>query len=418
VPQSHDKKVNFAEDPISIFYKGMPLSSRNQSERDFLASSPNLFISEFQFPVMILRDSALRHNINRMASYCKSIGFELAPHVKTPMSPQIAELQMAAGAWGLTIANFFQAQIMFEFGFTRLIIGNEVVEPSSIAEISRINGSGLGEIFFYIDSLAGLRIAQNAIANVPEAKLNVFMEIGAPGGRAGIRDFSLLEQLLEEIDKDDRIWVRGVSGFEGAVPEGDREELGIKILREFLCRIVEAARITQPYLRGNKIIISAGGSSYFDYVAEEFAKFKGEAEFILRSGSYVTHDHIHYEFLNPFMNEQVNMRLNPALELWARVLSVPEPNLAIVNFGKRDVGNDLDEPQPIFKFDNGVKPFDAKVKMLNDQHAFVHISPGSVEVGDIVAFGISHPCTNFDKWRLLPLVDDDYNVIDLFHTYF
>ncbi|CAB4694268.1 unannotated protein [freshwater metagenome] len=396
----------------------MPISAQGASVANFLSSKPNLFTAGFQFPIMVLRDSALEHNIQRMASYCKSLGFELAPHVKTPMSPQIAQRQIAAGAWGLTIANFNQARIMFEYGFKRLIIGNEVMEPTSIAEISKINGSGSGEIIFYIDSLAGLKIAQDSIAGVAQAKLNVFMEIGAVGGRAGIRDLDLLKTILSEIAKDERIFVRGVSGFEGAVPGGDRAGEGIEKLRVFLRHIVAAARITAPFIREDKIIISAGGSSFFDYVAEEFAKYEGDAHRILRSGGYVSHDHIHYEDLYPFMGAPDSERFYPALELWARVLSVPEPDLAILNFGKRDAGNDLDEPLPISKFAGKPTPFKGEIEKLNDQHAFMKITPGSVVVGDIIGCGISHPCTNFDKWRLLPLVNDNYDVIDLVHTHF
>ncbi len=396
----------------------MPISAQGASVANFLSSKPNLFTAGFQFPIMVLRDSALEHNIQRMASYCKSLGFELAPHVKTPMSPQIAQRQIAAGAWGLTIANFNQARIMFEYGFKRLIIGNEVMEPTSIAEIAKINGSGSGEIIFYIDSLAGLKIAQDSIAGVAQAKLNVFMEIGAVGGRAGIRDLDLLKTILSEIAKDERIFVRGVSGFEGAVPGGDRAGEGIEKLRVFLRHIVAAARITAPFIREDKIIISAGGSSFFDYVAEEFAKYEGDAHRILRSGGYVSHDHIHYEDLYPFMGAPDSERFYPALELWARVLSVPEPDLAILNFGKRDAGNDLDEPLPISKFAGKPTPFKGEIEKLNDQHAFMKITPGSVVVGDIIGCGISHPCTNFDKWRLLPLVNDNYDVIDLVHTHF
>lgn len=396
----------------------MPISAQGASVANFLSTKPNLFTAGFQFPIMVLRDSALEHNIQRMASYCKSLGFELAPHVKTPMSPQIAERQIAAGAWGLTIANFNQARIMFEYGFKRLIIGNEVMEPTSIAEIAKINGSGSGEIIFYIDSLAGLKIAQESIAGVAQAKLNVFMEIGAVGGRAGIRNLDLLKTILDEIAKDERIFVRGVSGFEGAVPGGDRAGEGIDKLRVFLRHIVAAARITAPYIRVDKIIISAGGSSFFDYVAEEFAKYEGDAHRILRSGGYVSHDHIHYEDLYPFMGAPDSERFYPALELWARVLSVPEPDLAILNFGKRDAGNDLDEPLPISKFAGKPTPFKGEIEKLNDQHAFMKITPGSVVVGDIIGCGISHPCTNFDKWQLLPLVNDNYDVIDLVHTHF
>ena len=396
----------------------MPIAAQGSSIADFLATKPNLFTSDFQFPIMILRDSALENNIKRMASYCKSLGFELAPHVKTSMSPQISQRQLDAGAWALTVANFSQASMMYASGFNRLIIGNEVVEPTSIAEIAKINGSGAGQIIFYIDSLAGLKIAQDSITNVADAKLNVFMEIGAVGARTGIRDLELLKIILAEIAKDERIYVRGVSGFEGVVPGGNRDSDGIEKLRIFLRHIVAAAKITAPFIREDKIIISGGGSSFFDYVAEEFAKYEGDAQFILRSGGYVSHDHIGYENMYPFMGAPDSERFYPALELWARVLSVPEADLAMLNYGKRDAGNDLHNPLPILKLGKKPEAFKGEIEKLNDQHAFMKISPGTVAVGDIIGCGISHPCTNFDKWRLLPLVNDNYDVIDLVHTHF
>ena len=396
----------------------MPIAAQGSSIADFLATKPNLFTSDFQFPIMILRDSALENNIKRMASYCKSLGFELAPHVKTSMSPQISQRQIDAGAWALTVANFSQASMMYASGFNRLIIGNEVVEPTSIAEIAKINGSGAGQIIFYIDSLAGLKIAQDSITNVADAKLNVFMEIGALGARTGIRDLELLKIILAEIAKDERIYVRGVSGFEGVVPGGNRDSDGIEKLRIFLRHIVAAAKITAPFIREDKIIISGGGSSFFDYVAEEFAKYEGDAQFILRSGGYVSHDHIGYENMYPFMGAPDSERFYPALELWARVLSVPEADLAMLNYGKRDAGNDLHNPLPILKLGKKPEAFRGEIEKLNDQHAFMKISPGTVAVGDIIGCGISHPCTNFDKWRLLPLVNDNYDVIDLVRTHF
>jgi len=396
----------------------MPIAAQGLSIADFLSTKPNLFTSDFQFPIMILRDSALENNIKRMASYCKSLGFELAPHVKTSMSPQISQRQIDAGAWALTVANFSQASMMYASGFNRLIIGNEVVEPTSIAEIAKINGSGAGQIIFYIDSLAGLKIAQDSITNVANAKLNVFMEIGAVGARTGIRDLELLKIILAEIAKDERIYVRGVSGFEGVVPGGNRNSEGIEKLRNFLRHIVAAAKITAPFIREGKIIISGGGSSFFDYVAEEFAKYEGDAQFILRSGGYVSHDHIGYENMYPFMGAPDSQRFYPALELWARVLSVPEADLAMLNYGKRDSGNDLHNPLPILKLGKKLEAFKGEIEKLNDQHAFMKITPGTVAVGDIIGCGISHPCTNFDKWRLLPLVNDNYDVIDLIHTHF
>jgi len=401
---------------INSEFKGFPLAAHGTTVSQFLATKPNLFTADFQFPIMVLRESALAHNIDRMAKYCAGLGVSLAPHVKTPMSPQIAQRQMDAGAWAITVANFAQANVFLDAGFKRIIIGNEVLEPTSIREIAKRNYEGSAEIIFYIDSFAALKIVQSAIADQSNAKLNIFMEIGALGGRAGIRDLGLLKELMDEIVKDPKIKVRGVSGFEGAVPGGDRAA-GIEKLRVFLQHIVAAAEIVAPHL-DEKIIISGGGSSFFDYVAEEFAKYSGEAHLILRSGGYVSHDHIHYEELYPFMGRSEAEQFIPALELWSRVLSVPEPNLAILNYGKRDAGNDLDNPLPIKKLGQKIEPFSAVIEKLNDQHAFAEITPGSVEVGQIVGCGISHPCTNFDKWRLIPVVNDNYDVVDCVQTHF
>jgi D-serine deaminase-like pyridoxal phosphate-dependent protein len=83
---------------------------------------------------------------------------------------------------------------------------------------------------------------------------------------------------------------------------------------------------------------------------------------------------------------------------------------------------DIDLPFPqLRRRDGAVTPLDATVTKLNDQHAFLTFdgSDGAVEVGDWVGLGLSHPCTTFDKWQLLPVVGaDGETVVDLIRTYF
>ena len=132
-------EVNLNQIKIDETQKNFPLEFRGKSIKKFIKSKPNLFRSNFQFPMMVLKESALKNNVDVMAKYCKSVGAELAPHVKTTMSPQIAQMQIDAGAWALTIANFWQAEIFRKFGFKRLIIANEVVESTAIAKIAALN---------------------------------------------------------------------------------------------------------------------------------------------------------------------------------------------------------------------------------------------------------------------------------------
>jgi D-serine deaminase-like pyridoxal phosphate-dependent protein len=109
------------------------------------------------------------------------------------------------------------------------------------------------------------------------------------------------------------------------------------------------------------------------------------------------------------------------------VLSRPEPGLALLGAGRRDAGFDKGLPVPlraIRRDGGGTAPgrtdlAGSKVTELNDQHAYLRLDEAvALAPGDLVALGISHPCTTLDKWRVIPVVDDDDMVIDIVHAYF
>lgn len=83
-----------------------------------------------------------------MAEYCREVGASLAPHVKTTMSPQIAQMQMEHGAWALTVANYSQARVFLDLGFERIIIANEIVDEHSIRAIAQKNLEPGHEVLF------------------------------------------------------------------------------------------------------------------------------------------------------------------------------------------------------------------------------------------------------------------------------
>jgi D-serine deaminase-like pyridoxal phosphate-dependent protein len=393
--------------------KNLPLSSHGITTKKFIKSKPNLFTSGIQFPMMVLKESSLKNNISVMAEYCRSVGAELAPHVKTTMSPQIAQMQVDAGAWALTIANFWQAEIFRKFGFKKLIIANEVLDPSAIAEIAKLNAKSKAEIIFYVDSLVGLKIIKEATPK--NGKINLFIEIGTDHGRGGVRELSLVKELAQEIKNDSRLHLRGVTGFEGAVPNAARTSEGENAVHNFCKKIVDAAEVAFEFKSDEKFIVSAGGSAYFEIVAEELNKFSKPKILLLRSGGYVTHDHIYYEEIYPFKN--TGKPLLPAIEVWSQVISAPESGFGVLNLGKRDIGCDLHNPIPFAKYAGKVEKFTGNIEKLNDQHGFMR-SEDKFAVSELIGLGISHPCTTFDKWKLIPLVNDDYDVVDLIHTFF
>ena len=410
---------NLEKTKIDTAFKGMPLKAQGKTVQEFIKSAPNLFTSDFQFPVAILNKTSLENNLHRMAEFCREIDVSLAPHVKTTMSPQIARMQLEHGAWAITVANFTQAQIFLEFEFKRIIIANEIIDRETIRKIAQINLAGKVEIIFYLDSVEGFNIIQDALLESFDGQIHILFEIGSEGGRGGIRNIEELMGLSKKVNADSRLLIRGVSGFEGSVPGGNRSREGLQKIREFSAKIVEAARLVSPYIKHLEIILSAGGSAYFDIVAEEFRKFGPDSRILLRSGAYITHDHGLYESIYPFSSAATNKHFLPAMELWSQVLTQPEPGLAILNLGKRDVGNDINNPIPIKNFRGSIVKIKATVDQLNDQHGYMHFDVNQeIGVGDLIGMGISHPCTTFDKWKLIPLVDDDYGVIDLIHTYF
>jgi len=115
--------------------------------------------------------------------------------------------------------------------------------------------------------------------------------------------------------------------------------------------------------------------------------------------------------------------LRPVIEVWAYVQSRPEPGLAILGLGKRDISYD-ELPVPLKWFRRGSEqpalvPPEHRITRLNDQHAYLEIPANSpLAVGDMVGFGISHPCLTFDKWRVVHLVDNNYTVVESLRTYF
>jgi D-serine dehydratase len=114
-----------------------------------------------------------------------------------------------------------------------------------------------------------------------------------------------------------------------------------------------------------------------------------------------------------------------ALEVWAYVLSVPEPGRAILGAGRRDFGHDAGSPRPLKRFRPGCDGAPAaadpawEIAAINDQHAHMIFAPANdVAIGDMIALGVSHPCTTFDRWRLMYVVDDDYHVRSAIQTCF
>lgn len=378
--------------------------------------------NDFQTPIAVLRDSALSFNAAQMSRFCDDHNVLVAPHGKTSMSPELIERQLAAGAWGMTAATAWQARQMISFGAQNVILANECVDPVGLRWIAEhIRDRRDQEIYCFVDSESVVDHMTAILSSVHGAPpVPVVVELGVDGGRCGARSVDAAVRVGRYAAASPALTLVGVGGFEGVIGSV-REPAVDAAVAAFLADIRMAAEVlmSRDAFDDRNVMLTAGGSMFFDEVAAAFAAHRDAyarpVDIVLRSGCYLTHDNGMYAASSP-------ADFHPAIEVWARVISTPEPGLALLDAGRRDVSFDSGMPKVTKRLRHGEgatfddAPVGLEIKKLNDQHAFVY--GRGLEVGDLVALGISHPCTTFDKWRAMPIVDDDYRVLSVAHTAF
>jgi D-serine deaminase-like pyridoxal phosphate-dependent protein len=384
---------------------------------------PAVHAAGFSYPVLTLRESALAGNLAAMAAYCARAGVELAPHGKTAMSPELAARQLVSGAWGITVATIGQLRAYRAFGFPRLLMANELVDETGIAWLAGELAADPGfSAYCYVDSADGVAILDRVLSARPAGRrLPVLVEIGL--GRTGCRTDDEALAVAKAAAATGTLTVAGVAGYEGTI--GGTGARALDTVAAFCRRLANLATATAG--GDSEFLVTAGGSVYFDVVARELTTggsgFPAGMTVILRSGGYLFHDHGLYQAATPAARGVAGAPVfRPALELWAQVLSRPEPGLALLGAGRRDVGFDAGLPVPLRARRGDGAAADltgAEVTGLNDQHAYLRLDPGTaLAPGDLVCLGISHPCTTLDKWRVIPVLDEEDRVIDAVHTFF
>lgn len=411
-PIDHDAVAALASQPLDWRYKGLPAEWWGATAEQICARSPGLFSSGVVGPVCVLRAAALTHNLVTMARWCRRRGVELAPHAKTHMSPQLLVRQLDAGAVAVTAATVSQVRVLRAFGVRDVVLANEVVDPAGLAWLAREMAADPDfRLVCWVDSVRGVEAMVAALAGAARP-LEVCVEVGMAGGRTGCRTAGEVDAVVAAVTASDRLRLVGVAGYEAAC--------GHEVTADALAavtRYLSDLRDTVVRLAGafetDDVLVTAGGSTYFDLVADVLTGGwpTGLAvRTVLRSGCYLTHDDGLYDRTSP-LNRAGTGGLTPAMSVWSQVLSRPEDGLALLGMGRRDVSFDQGMPVPRTLSDGAITA-------LNDQHAFLRLGADHVQVGDWVECGVSHPCTTFDKWPVIPVLDDDDRVVDLIRTFF
>ena len=412
--------------------KGLPLDGSIRCAGDIAARGFNLLRGDLPMPVAVLKHSALDNNLREMQTYIERAGARLAPHAKTTMCPQLFTRQLNHGAWGLTVATMTQFKLCHDLGVSNLILANQLVGKAEIAGLARMWSQAPYRAYYVlVDSLDGAKAISDGFgqcAGAPPARL--LIEIGMPNSRCGVRTLEEGLELARAIQSLPYVELHGVEGYEGLIvsDQPDHDAAAVLSYLRTIMQLCESLCDEGLFAAADRIIVSAGGSAYYDLVAHVLSGKSPGIVPILRSGCYVTHDVGSYRRMLTHIQRRAIAgpapHLVPALEVWSHVISRPQPNQAIVLMGKRDVSFDIDLPVARWWFREGrhdapVAIDGLTVHKLNDQHAYLSVpSDAALAVGDLLGFHISHPCTTFDKWSLLLEVDDDYTVLDGLKTFF
>lgn len=429
--------TRFSPATFSGLTKGLPLTLDTIALSEIGTRGWNLLHEDVPLPAAILRSSALDWNSKIMRKFLDSSSASLCPHGKTTMSPQLFQRQMEDGAWGLTVATPQQLRVARSFGHKRILLANQLIGKAAIRYVlDELRDDPDFDFYCLVDSVDGVELLLDGILKHDVRRpLQVLLEIGSPGLRCGCRGKEEALRVARAVrDSDSKLVLRGIEGFEGLFPSESQHGQSNPVTA-FLDFLVEMARLLEKeqLFSGDEILLTAGGSNYFDVVTKAFsaAALATPPRILLRSGCYLIHDSGSYarfqQARQDRMQEAGNVlpKAEAALEVWTYVQSVPEPTLAILTAGKRDCGHDAGLPVPLRWFRPGLhtQPValsaEYVVSALSDQHAHMRIPTGhGLKVGDLVGLGISHPCTTFDKWKLLLVVDDDYNITSAVETYF
>ena len=389
----------------------------------------NVLAGDLPLPLAVIRRDALAHNVGWMQRYADAAQVRFAPHGKTTMSPQLLRRQLDAGAWGLTFATVTQMQAGLAAGARNILIANQVLDAADLGAIAALADTHPDvRVLFLLDSPAQLALIETVSAERP---FDVLLEVGIAGGRTGVRTHDAAIALARRAHASEAVRLAGLECYEGLGNTG-RSEDDRPAAADLMDRMERLAIQcdAEGLFDGDEAIVSAGGSGVFDLVVPRMRMaLSRPVAGLLRSGCYVTHDQGHYQRLVHAVNHRLGcddaQGLRAALEVWALVQSLPEPGLAILAVGKRDISHDLGMPVVLATCARASRarvpvPEGWAIHKLNDQHAYLHLTSDTdgLQVGDRVCLGISHPCTTFDKWRWMPIVDEDYTVVDAIVTCF
>ena len=171
-----------------------------------------LSLDDLATPFLYVDLERMTTNIDMMAAAARDLGVRLRPHAKTHKVPEIARLQIAAGAAGITVSKVSEAEVFADAGFDDLFLAYEIVAPPQLQRLVRLAGSA--QVRCAVDSREGAEALSRAATDAG-IELQVMLEIDLGIGRTGVPAGAAARELAQHIAALPSLKLIGVYGFRG-----------------------------------------------------------------------------------------------------------------------------------------------------------------------------------------------------------
>jgi len=326
--------------------------------------------SALDTPALLVDLDVMEANIARIVATCRAHGVAWRPHSKAHKTPEIAHMQIAAGATGVTCAKLGEAEVMAAAGIRDILIANQIVGPIKIGRL--VDLADRADPIVCADSIENLTELDAAFTRANK-RLRVAIEVDIGMNRAGVEPGAPVVAFAREIANRPGLRFAGVVGWEAhATTIGDAAEKE-RTVRAAVSLLTASARACRE--AGYRVeVVSCGGTGTFPYCAQQ----PGVTEVqiggaIFSDMHYLTHYHVDF---------------SPALTVLTTVTSRPTPTRIVVDAGKKTMSGDAAMPAP-----SGLPPI--AVLKLSAEHAKIELEQPSTmpKIGDKIEFIVGYSDT-------------------------
>lgn len=330
-------------------------------------------------PSLLINIGIMELNIEKMAAKIKSYGVDLRPHCKTHKIPEIAKMQMTAGAVGITAAKVSEAEVMAEHGIDNIFIAYPIVSERKIERVIRL--SQRIQLIVGVDSLEGA-MKMSEVAKRYDCPIQVRLEVDTGFKRTGVNYEDALK-LAYQIKELPSLKFRGIYTFRGFFMNGKPTlELEKAGLEEGQMMVNLAERMRGEGISVRDISVGSTPTSPFA------AQVKGVTE--VRPGTYVFYDRMQAK-LDACSLEEC------AATVRVTVVSRPSEELMIIDGGSKTFATDVApniEPLNLKGFGHVVEAPHAVIERMSEEHGMVRIKrDDSFQVGDVIHIIPNHICS-------------------------